>query len=1461
MAAGYEAKARITVDTSQLLRASREAARSIGTLTAATREATAALNSMERSGRTAAQAMRPFASMMQTLAADSRQADTANQQLSRGLRENATAFTTASESAQRYQQNQTMTAAGARRLAREIVDTDERLSQVRRAMDMGVNSAGELDTAYTTLRQELQRLRQTYDSLGTGQQQAVRSQMNLITAQRDASQAARDADAAVREMNKQRMEQVRIAVRAAEQEAKAAAAADRAAQKQRELAASAQQAAQGQQRLAQTGGAVAAGLDQSTRAVGGLDSSLWALRSSVGEIEGMLYGLQSTAIQVTQTMWQNFSTQEMAIAQISRVSQATVTELDSIVSQVRQMSREIPIAFDELGRIAMLGSQVGVSNDALANFTETVALFSATSEVTAEDTATLLARIMQMADVPEDEVMNLGAAVAYLGSNSAATDAEILNTIESIATIGNQAGLSETAIIGLGGAMASLRIRPELARGAMQRVFNQLEQGARGSGAAMESLTEITGMSQDALVKLADEGENTDQFFFSIIAGLSEMHKEGTNLVPVLREMGIINTRDVDVLARLAANWDLVSKSLGDANVAFEEGTYLYNESDRIFNTLTARVQLLANAWNEFLFNAVEGVAPFVTKIVEATTEVIRFADSIGAAPVLGFAALLLAGAAALGTLGIAATTVTRGILALRTAQIAVQRSMAATTTATVANTGAVVASATAQRGLASATVATGVAMRGLMAASPLAWIAGLSAAVLGVRAAFDAFSDSTDVARDRLIESNRAHIEAAGGIKALQAAIQEDTAAWREAQEAANDHINALDANVGAYSRAAEELQRYSAFRTISAEEGIQAAKDEKEAAEELETAQRGVAGALAEVGQSSGTATDGITDVGGAASSSETPVGSLFEANERLRGSMEDSRTAYDEATAALGLLSYEWGAAVLNSALLETTSYNSAEALREMKDAGVDMGSALALEMSEAGAGAEYLNDRADELFMTMNPFEKLWSGLAYWINKLSGGFLDFRTQTGTVVDDIRDLADATESISAAAESAVESEEILLQTTFELADGTQVAASELAEMDAAALIMEDTISGLNITVDQLREGFASFIDPVEAWNEATREAQTAADDTSLSLLNMEGGFTAYLDKLQEASEAQMNWAQNLLQLTADGVPAEVVAGLTEMGVEGAEIVQGLVDASDEEVQRFVMLWEQGGGAVLDNFSIVFSEFMVQAAQAGDQGGIDFANNLLEQVGTGEISMGEAVDRMTEYAETEFDNADPTLEFYGDATQALEEMNDLLEEIRDAIETANDESVVEPSWSSGGFWSGISGWWSSVKEWWRNNVSGNLRVSPQVTGDYSGSGSYGPLPRKDGGWVAGPGGTRQDKIPALLSDREFVVNARSAREFGPLLEWINRQNGSGGAQILTPNFVPDDIFRIPRRPLSAMRDSAPAGVRRSLSSVRRPDVSGWKIQINNQYPQAEPTSVTVNRALAYAAALDGVD
>lgn len=52
------------------------------------------------------------------------------------------------------------------------------------------------------------------------------------------------------------------------------------------------------------------------------------------------------------------------------------------------------------------------------------------------------------------------------------------------------------------------------------------------------------------------------------------------------------------------------------------------------------------------------------------------------------------------------------------------------------------------------------------------------------------------------------------------------------------------------------------------------------------------------------------------------------------------------------------------------------------------------------------------------------------------------------------------------------------------------------------------------------------------------------------------------------------------------------------------------------------------------------------------------------------------------------------------------------------------------------------------------------------------------------DGGMVSGAGGPRSDSIPAMLSNGEFVVNARSTARFRPMLEQINspRALANGG-------------------------------------------------------------------------------
>lgn len=56
-------------------------------------------------------------------------------------------------------------------------------------------------------------------------------------------------------------------------------------------------------------------------------------------------------------------------------------------------------------------------------------------------------------------------------------------------------------------------------------------------------------------------------------------------------------------------------------------------------------------------------------------------------------------------------------------------------------------------------------------------------------------------------------------------------------------------------------------------------------------------------------------------------------------------------------------------------------------------------------------------------------------------------------------------------------------------------------------------------------------------------------------------------------------------------------------------------------------------------------------------------------------------------------------------------------------------------------------------------------------------------------GGMIRGPGGPRDDKIPALLSNQEFVVNAAATSQWLPVLEFINSSGRRGrGPQVKYP-------------------------------------------------------------------------
>ena len=77
-----------------------------------------------------------------------------------------------------------------------------------------------------------------------------------------------------------------------------------------------------------------------------------------------------------------------------------------------------------------------------------------------------------------------------------------------------------------------------------------------------------------------------------------------------------------------------------------------------------------------------------------------------------------------------------------------------------------------------------------------------------------------------------------------------------------------------------------------------------------------------------------------------------------------------------------------------------------------------------------------------------------------------------------------------------------------------------------------------------------------------------------------------------------------------------------------------------------------------------------------------------------------------------------------------------------------------------------------SRLYDKWRLNFSGVIKVTDRGVNPITG--------QRDGGYITGPGGPRSDLIPAMLSNGEYVVNAKSTSRYRALLERINAE-GNG--------------------------------------------------------------------------------
>lgn len=378
---------------------------------------------------------------------------------------------------------------------------------------------------------------------------------------------------------------------------------------------------------------------------------------------------------------------ERAFADVERtVNDLDTEQLVQLNKDLMDLASTIPVTFQELSHIASLGGQLGIAGSGIDEFTESVAKISTVSDLTADKAATAFGRFKAILGVPEQEFDNLASSILAVGVNSVATESQIVNITTQIASMAGFAGFTADQVIGLSGALASIGAPPELSRGVVTRLFATMSESVAEGGLTLERFSQIAGVSS----KQFEKAWGTPEFANVFVDFMQGIAKEGGNAVATLHELGITSVRDVPLLMRLASaadsngkSWGLLTQTMKDAKVGWQENTELTQQYEKIAGTFVERLKVLGNNFANLAAVIGGPLLAALSPLLNATIDVVKAFTDFAATPVGGTITTIIALVTALGgallLMGSAVARGLAGIIAMQTATSGLMGSFTAT--------------------------------------------------------------------------------------------------------------------------------------------------------------------------------------------------------------------------------------------------------------------------------------------------------------------------------------------------------------------------------------------------------------------------------------------------------------------------------------------------------------------------------------------------------------------------------------------------------------------------------------------------------------------------------------------------------------------------------------------------------------------------------------------------------------
>lgn len=366
---------------------------------------------------------------------------------------------------------------------------------------------------------------------------------------------------------------------------------------------------------------------------------------------------------------------ESAFAGVEKTVDGTAEQMDTLRQGIRDMAKEIPASTTEIAAVAEAAGQLGIETDNILKFTRVMIDLGNSTNLSADEAATALAKFANITKTNADDYDKLGATIVDLGNNFATTEADIVHMSTRLAAAGKLAGLSEPDILGLATAMSSVGITAEAGGTAMSKFLNKMQAAVERGPAALDNFNKVFGKFgyslDDVGKKVAVGGKEFKEFakkvgmstkdiktiykettksagalddfakvagmssadfskafkedaagaLTAFLTGLNDVERNGKTAGLVLDDMGITEQRMRDALLRLSQSNGILTSSLEKGQTAWDNNSALTKEATKRYETFQSKVNTTKNKINDLGITIGNELLPSVEKVVDKISE------------------------------------------------------------------------------------------------------------------------------------------------------------------------------------------------------------------------------------------------------------------------------------------------------------------------------------------------------------------------------------------------------------------------------------------------------------------------------------------------------------------------------------------------------------------------------------------------------------------------------------------------------------------------------------------------------------------------------------------------------------------------------------------------------------------------------------------------------------------------